>query len=69
MKHFGQVLDKDVKLIFCFLSILIPGDDSTAEIAKEKNGVMLLFVFGGMDTQGEIFNDCLVLRPEIVNKN
>ena len=23
----------------------------------------ILLMFGGMDTQGEIFNDCLVLMP------
>ena len=50
--------------ICCFIS-----GDSTAETAEEKDREILLLVFGGMDTQGEIFNDCIVLRPEIVNKN
>lgn len=51
-------------VICCFIA-----GDSTAETAEEKDREILLLVFGGMDTQGEIFNDFIVLRPEIVNKN
>lgn len=53
----------------CAVEIPKPSGDSKAETAEEKDREILLLVFGGMDTQGEIFNDCIVLRPEIVNKN
>lgn len=41
-----------------------PIDDSASEKTKADESLTILLVFGGMDTQGEIFNDCLVLMPE-----
>lgn len=41
-----------------------PTDDSASEKTKADESLTILLVFGGMDTQGEIFNDCLVLMPE-----
>lgn len=51
----------DLRLFFIFVL-----DDSAADNAKEEDSLTILFMFGGMDTQGEIFNDCLVLMPENV---
>lgn len=50
----------------CTVQIPKPTDDSAADNAKEEDSLTILFMFGGMDTQGEIFNDCLVLMPENV---
>ena len=41
-------------------------DDSQAS-QRGRDGLSVLLVFGEMDTQGEIFNDCLVLMPKIEN--
>ena len=41
-------------------------DDSQAS-QRGRDGLSVLLVFGGMDTQGEICNDCLVLMPKIEN--
>ena len=38
--------------------------DGVSLQAKTVDSLPVLLVFGGMDTQGEIFNDCLVLMPE-----
>ena len=38
--------------------------DGVSLQAKTADSLPVLLVFGGMDTQGEIFNDCLVLMPE-----
>ena len=43
---------------------LFPIDDSASENSKADESLAMLLVFGGMDTQGEIFNDSLVLMPE-----
>lgn len=43
---------------------LFPIDDSASEKSKADKSLAMLLVFGGMDTQGEIFNDSLVLMPE-----
>ena len=46
------------------LFYFFPIDDSASEKSKGDESLTLLLVFGGMDTQGEIFNDSLVLMPE-----
>jgi len=38
--------------------------DDSAMVKIKGDNVTVLLAFGGMDTQGEIFNDCLVLMPE-----
>ncbi|XP_020602771.1 rab9 effector protein with kelch motifs-like isoform X2 [Orbicella faveolata] len=48
----------------CTVEIPKPTDDSASEKTKADESLTILLVFGGMDTQGEIFNDCLVLMPE-----
>lgn len=47
-----------------WLNIIFHVDDSASEKTKADESLTILLVFGGMDTQGEIFNDCLVLMPE-----
>lgn len=48
----------------CTVEIRKSTDDSASEKTKAEESLTILLVFGGMDTQGEIFNDCLVLMPE-----
>ena len=42
--------------------------DGVSSQAKKDGSLPVLLAFGGMDTQGEIFNDCLVLMSENSNK-
>ena len=42
--------------------------DGVSSQAKIDVSLPVLLAFGGMDTQGEIFNDCLVLMSESTNK-
>lgn len=48
----------------CTVEVPTPTDDSVSSETNGDDSLTVLLVFGGMDTQGEIFNDCLVLMPE-----
>ncbi|KAM7431999.1 hypothetical protein ABFA07_017498 [Porites harrisoni] len=52
----------------CAVEIPISTGDGVSSQAKIDGSLPVLLVFGGMDTQGEIFNDCLVLMSESTNK-
>ena len=47
-------------LVSFYLYFYLDNDES---LSVEADNLSTLLMFGGMDTQGEIFNDCLVLLP------
>lgn len=46
----------------CTVELLVSKDNDES-LSVEADNLSTLLMFGGMDTQGEIFNDCLVLLP------